>query len=109
MLSEKQIISDLLNLEGPVWKYIMRMAPALKENRTLYRPYFLNTPSSAFHFALFVDRYPRKDTRKVACEDPQHAIWYAKEIDKKPRPETWESVEGTDYEDSYKKWVVYRL
>jgi len=45
-------------------------------------------PYYALLYALWVDRYPREETRKAACEYPFYAYSYALELDECSRDDT---------------------
>ena len=42
-------------------------------------------PNYARYYALNIDKCPRDDTREAACKDPEDAYFYAKDIDRCPR------------------------
>ena len=60
---------------------------------------------SIYWYALEIDKEPREDTRKAACKNPQSAYFYALDIDKNFHEDTWEAVKGTEYEEKYNKFL----
>lgn len=61
------------------------------------------TPQEAYEHAKF---YGSSDKiKKIACQDPQYAFLYAKNIDKGPSDQTWDAVVGSKYEKEYKKFL----
>lgn len=46
------------------------------------------SPDTAFDYAKEVDKCPHDVTRKIACQDPYWAWRYARDIDKGPRDDT---------------------
>ena len=57
------------------------------------------TPEEAYNYAL---KYgPSDETRRIACEDPKYAYYYATEVDKELKDETWDAVKKTEWEEKY--------
>jgi len=45
-----------------------------------------------------------KILEKMACKKSSLAYYYARNVDKELREETWLAVKGTEYEEEYKKF-----
>ena len=63
-------------------------------------------PNLAYYYARDVDKGPRDDTRLAACENPGMAYWYARYVDEGPREDTRRvACEDPHYAYQYARFV----
>ena len=62
-------------------------------------------PEFAYEYAKNVDKCPKEDTRKAACVDPESAYFYARSIDKCFHQKTWNAIRKTEYAEEYRKII----
>ena len=97
MSIEKDIIKEILLDDFDYRFYIDVHLEEINEDPDKYREYFLNSPGAAYNFALWVDRYPRDDTRQVASKLDYYAYLYLCYIDGQYHKVTWEGVQKNRY------------
>jgi len=59
---------------------------------SLPRALALTDPQHAYYYARQVDEGPCDDTRQAVLADPQHAYYYARDVDEGPRDDTRQAV-----------------
>lgn len=69
------------------------------EETQVGRPTYLKSPKLAFEYAQVEG--PADDTRMTACENPEYAYNYAKDIDGSYTEETWNAVKGSEFMQKY--------
>jgi hypothetical protein len=108
---KKEILLKVMNEEGLSYKYIKDL-PKDDSLRT-----FICELGSlyAFWYAYYVDKayllppddYSWNETRTSACKDPEHAYWYAVEVDGAPNDETREaSYKNLEWAFNYRRWEI---
>ena len=66
--------------------------------------YTFGDPGAAYWYARKCDG-PHIYTRKIACKDPKWALLYAMYVDKKPHPDTENSIKTVvGYYRGYQQW-----
>ena len=101
---EIKLIEDLVKGIPYIYPYIIENLAILRNNKDYFREYFLNDPVYSYHYAIYIDKCPRDDTRKVSCKNPYYAYTYAKDVDKCPRDDT-RKVACKDTKNAY--WYAY--
>ena len=66
-------------------------------------------PRCAYYYAREVDKCPRDDMREAVCKNSYWAYWYAYDIDKCFYEDTWEAVQNTEWEKKYKEFFNSKM